>query len=324
MCPAPVVEPRPPAAVGDEPLPLAVVMNVRSGHLDTDERLQQVDDALRTSSRRHRVWPVSDAATLAQAVQQAQAWAASEGGALVAAGGDGTINTVAQAAYQAATPLGVLPQGTFNYFARSHGLPVELGASLDALLQARPTPVQVGTVNGRLFLVNASLGLYPQVLADREAFKAQFGRYRFNAALSAMITVLRDYREWTLDLDLGPREVTVRSATLFVGNNRLQLDQLGLHQAQVIEKGLLAAVMVKPVGRLGLMGLALRGALGQLADAEAAVDFAFRRMTVRPRSSRQHRVAVALDGEVLRLAPPITFEVAPQPLQLLLPPDRPR
>jgi diacylglycerol kinase family enzyme len=218
--------------------------------------------------------------------------------------------------------MGVVPQGTFNYFARTHGIPTDTEAAARGLLQARVSPVQVGLLNDRVFLVNASLGLYPQLLQDREAFKQQFGRYRFNAVLAALGTILRQHREWTLELDLGERSVTVRTVTLFVCNNRLQVEQLGLPQAPATGAGALAAVMVRPMGRLGMLGLAVRGALGRLAEASNAVDFAFRRLSVAPAHGQRVRsLRVAMDGEVLHLRTPLTFAVAPRPLQLLVPPD---
>ena len=105
-----------------------------------------------------------------RAVEQAMA----QGGAVVAAGGDGTINAVAQEAHDAGCPMGVLPQGTFNYFSRTHGIPTETTEAIRALMSSRVEPVQVGLVNENVFLVNASLGLYPALLEDREQFKQRF------------------------------------------------------------------------------------------------------------------------------------------------------
>lgn len=310
----------PPANPPHRARPLAVVMNAGSGHLDQQARVQSVREAL--SDREHRLWEIEDPADLDRHLRDAAAWVCDRDGALVAAGGDGTLNTVAGYAIELGCPLGVLPQGTFNYVARSHGIPVDLDASLQALRRARPVPVQVGRVNDRLFLVNASLGLYPQVLEDREAFKQQYGRYRVTAALAALRTILREHRDWLLDLDLGDRHATLRTTTIFVGNNRMQLQRLGLPDPEVVTRGLLAGVVVKPVGRWGLLGLALMGAMGRLAQASAAQDFVFRHMTVTPRHARSRRpVRVAIDGEVAVMQTPLVFQVAPRPLQLLLPDD---
>ncbi|WP_084268048.1 diacylglycerol/lipid kinase family protein [Azohydromonas lata] len=308
-----------PAEAGDGAgLALAIVLNCGSGHLETQERLQTLHGVLQAAGRRHEVFCIDGQRPPAEVAAQAVDWAVAQGGAVVAAGGDGTLNTVAQALLPAGLPMGVLPQGTFNYFARNHGIPTNMEQAVHALLTARVQPVQLGLLNDRVFLVNASLGLYPQLLQDRESFKKQFGRYRFNAMLAALGTILRQHRQWTLELDLGGRSVVVRTPTLFVGNNRLQLEQLGL--AEAAAAGSLTAVMVKPVGRLGLLGLALRGALGRLAEAANAVDFSFRRLTVTPaHGARGRRLRVALDGEVLTMRTPLTFAVSPTPLRLLVP-----
>src|SRR4029453_4253461 len=109
----------------------------------------------------------------------------------------------------------------------------------------------------------------------------------------------------------------LRTATLVVGNNPLQLQQLGLPEARAVQQGQLAAIAVRPGGLLAMIGLLLRGALGRLADADHIVNFACDRLTVRPYGRR--RLKVALDGEVAWLASPLVFQVAPHPLPLLVP-----
>ncbi|HEX6362493.1 MAG TPA: diacylglycerol kinase family protein, partial [Albitalea sp.] len=292
------------AAADAAPAPvLAFVVNSLSGNEETHARIELLQRVMDEDGRPYRLERIDDGGTVSATVRRAANWAAAHGGAVVAAGGDGTQNAVANAALQAGCPMGVVPQGTFNYFARANGIPTDPEAALRQLLAAAPVPVQVGRMNDRIFLVNASLGLYPQLLQDREAFKHQFGRNRFNAMLAALGTILREHRHWTLELDVGGEAYVVRTSTLFVGNNVLQLQQVGLPQAEAVARGALAAVMVKPVGRLEMLGLALRGALGTLGDADSVVDFAFRRLTVRPaRRARARRLRVAVDGEVLTLA----------------------
>lgn len=306
---------------GDLAPPLAFVVNCGSGAQEARERIDTLRRVMDEAGRRHEILCIDGTQPPPAVAARAVAWAVAHQGAVVAAGGDGTINAVAQAVLPSGRPMGVVPQGTFNYFARTHGLPLVTEEAARVLLAARAQPVQVGLLNDRVFLVNASLGLYPQLLQDREAFKQQFGRNRFNAALAALGTILRHHRQWTLELDLGGRSITVRTATLFVTNNRLQAEQLGLPEAAATGAGMLTAVMVKPVGRLGMLGLALRGALGRLADAANAVDFALRRLTVTTGAGHRARsLKVAVDGEVLRLRTPLTFAISPTPLQLLLPP----
>lgn len=252
--------------------------------------------------------------------REASATALATRSAVVAVGGDGTINAVAQAAHAAGCAMGVVPLGTFNYFARTHGISTEPAQAAQMLMQAVPTPVQVGTVNGHVFLVNASLGLYPVLLEDRETYKARFGRSRWVALGAACLTLLRFHRQLRLQIDQGGVVRNVRTPTLFVGNNRLQLEQVGVslseHPARALDDGQIAAVMLKPMGTLAMVGLMLRGAMGTLGEADSVESFAFSRMVVQP---RRRKIKVAFDGEVTRMRTPLEFRVAAQPLFLMKP-----
>lgn len=244
-----------------------------------------------------------------------------DGGIIVAAGGDGTINTVARATLASGCPFGVLPQGTFNYFGRTHGIPQNLAEAVRSLLTARLKPVQVGRLNDRIFLVNASVGLYPTLLEQRERDKRQYGRSRLIAFLSAIKTILGFRKQLTIRFDLDGMPEKIRTTTLFVGNNPLQMEQVGIEAMKLaLEEGRLAAVAPKSIGKFATLGLLLRGALGQLGSSGDLVAFSFKRMTVHQRAwYRMRKVKVAIDGEVIRIAPPLEFEVIEDQLLLLVP-----
>jgi diacylglycerol kinase family enzyme len=306
--------------------PLVVVLNAGSGATEAQERLAHVRAALAGAGRPHDVLAVDDPGRLRHVAAEAVRRAQQIGAAVVAAGGDGTLNTVAEAVLPSGLPFGVLPQGTFNYFGRAHGLPTDLDEALQALLRAEPREVPVGRLNDRLILVNASLGLYPQLLEDREAFKSRFGRRRWVAMGAALMSALNEHRQCEIDVELAEARRRLRTTTLFVGVNPLQLAQLGIAQADEARAGRLVCVLVKPVGTRAMLGLALRGALGQLGEAMAVDSFAFDRLTVLPwqrwpRRRTPRSVKVAIDGEVMQLKPPLVFSRAERPLRLLVPPD---
>ena len=159
---------------------LQFVINATAGSSEAQAKRDVIAAALRAGGRRGELLFCTPA-ELAGVAHQAAAKALADRTAVVAVGGDGTLNTVAQAAHAAGCAMGVVPQGTFNYFARTHGIPVDPTEAVRLLLHAAPQPVQVAGVNDRVFLVNASLGLYPELLEDREAYKARFGRSRWVA-----------------------------------------------------------------------------------------------------------------------------------------------
>jgi diacylglycerol kinase family enzyme len=313
----------PPSAIRPD-APFVIVLNAGSGRRDAEAARAAIEGVLAGAGRPFRVQPVEHPERLRQLAAQAVDEARAAGGVVVAAGGDGTINALAQAALGSGCPLGVLPQGTFNYFSRAHGIPSDTVEATRLLLTARPQPVQVGLVNERVFLVNASLGLYPQLLEDREAWKQQFGRTRLVALGAGLATLLREHRQLQLVIELPGAVRRIRTPTLFVGNNRLQLEQIGIEQARVLEAGRLAAITLRPVGTLEMLGLLVRGALGRLGEADQVMSAGFEHMSVRPALPYgRRRIKLATDGEVLWMRTPLDFRVAPQPLWLLKPDEPP-
>lgn len=298
---------------------LLFVINAASGRNDPDTTRQVIEEALRAARRTGELL-FARPDELARVAQQAAATASVRRTAVVAVGGDGTINSVAQAAHAQGCAMGILPQGTFNYFARTHGIPTDAAAAAQALLRSIPVPVQVGLTNDRVFLVNASLGLYPELLQDREAYKARFGRSQLVAFGSALVTLLREHRQLRLRIELGANAREVTTPTLFVGNNRLQLEQVGLPEATALDEGCIAAVMLRPIGALAMLWLLLRGTMGTLGEASTVESFKFHRMVVKPRLALSGRmVKVAFDGEVSWMRAPLEFQVSPKPLYLLKP-----
>ena len=293
-----------------------------SGRGDRRAALGEIERALCGLGAEYEIVKTARGAEVADAAARAAQRAAGHGAVLAAAGGDGTLNCVAQAALSADVAFGVVPLGTFNYFARDNGIPLEVGEAAAVLATGVEQPVQVGLVNGRAFLVNASVGFYPRLLEDREAFKQQYGRRRWVALLAALWTLLaRSHPKLVLRVDAGGEARTLRVSTLFVGNNPLQLARLGIREAQAVEAGRLAAIRVRPTGAWGLLDILLYGAVGRLGQADGVEAFAFREMEVAPlRASRRSReIKVAVDGESVRLRMPLVFRVAQKRLRLLRP-----
>ncbi|HEY8357864.1 MAG TPA: diacylglycerol kinase family protein [Ramlibacter sp.] len=298
---------------------LFIVMNQGSGHNEKDEVREAIEAELKSADRRYRFIPVAPG-EIVQACQHAARLAKESGGVVVGVGGDGTISCAAQAALAHDCPLGVIAQGTFNLFARTHGLPLEATAAARALLHASPQDVQVGLVNQRPFLVNASVGLYPKLLADREVVKQKLGRRRWIAMLAGLKTLAEWRLQLRLDVDLDGTITQLRTPSLFICNNRLQLDRLGI-EAQVLDQlgqGRLVGLYVPVLKFFTKLRLVVRALLGTLGDTQELQSFTLRTINVGTRNARQLKVAT--DGEVQFMQLPLRFAVSPRPLKLMLPP----
>lgn len=300
---------------------LQFVINSSSGAHDIHAKCGVIEAALAAHGRRGEL-RVCVPADLHQVAHGAARAAVARGGAVVAVGGDGSLNAVAQAAHAAGCAMGVIPYGTFNYFARTHGIPTDPAAAAELLLIGKPRPVQVAAINQRLFLVNASLGVYPELLQDREAYKARFGRSRWVALVAAFATLLRAQRKLSLHIEMGGTARDVQTLTLFVGNNPLQLAQLGAEPADTLAgvpgHGSIAALMLRPIGTLAMIRLMLHGAMGRLGEAAGVESFEFHHMVIKPKLAHGRKeVVVAFDGEVERMRAPIDIRVLDKPLYLL-------
>jgi diacylglycerol kinase family enzyme len=309
----------------DPAAPLQFVLNAAAGSNDADTRRDVIESVLQAHGRRADLH-FCNPAELPRVAREAATRALSTHTAVVAVGGDGTLNTVGQAAHAMGCIMGVVPQGTFNYFARTHGIPADLADAVRLLLRAAPAPVQVAGINDRVFLVNASLGLYPDLLEDREAYKARFGRSRWVAFMAGCATLLRAQRKLRLRIETGGSARDVQTLTLFVGNNRLQLEQLGAQPQDTLRgtpgHGSLAAVVLRPIGTLQMLSLMLQGAMGRLGEAAGVESFEFDHLVVKPTlPQRRSGVKVAFDGEVTRMRAPLDIRVHVKPLYLLKPRD---
>lgn len=297
------------------------VINAAAGATVVEGRRAVIEAALAQRGRRGELL-VCRPDELVRVAAEAAAAAVDRRSAVIGVGGDGSLNTIAQAAHAAGCAMGVIPYGTFNYFARTHGIPTEPAAAARHALDSRPMPVQVAAINDRVFLVNASLGAYADLLQEREAYTSRFGRSRWVASIAACVTVLRAQRRLRLEIEVGDTVRKVRTLTLFVGNNRLQLQQFGAQPDDTMPgepgTGSLAALMLRPIGTLSMIRLMLHGAMGELREAAGVESFEFKRMVVKPAFVPGIRsVKVAFDGEVTRMRAPLDIRVLEKPLYLL-------
>ena len=298
--------------------PLFVVMNPGSGKHEHEDVRSVIRTALASAGRSVTLHEVERPEALKNVAREVVELARARGGVVVAAGGAGTINSVAEATLGSGCPLGVIPLGTFNYFSRAHGIPSDAREACRIVTEERAHPVQVGLVNDHVFLVNASIGLYPELLEEREQAKREFGRSRFVAAGAALATLLRRHRALRIDVEVQRDRRSFLTPTLFVGNNRLQLERAGIPARDLTERHRLVAVVVRPVSSFKMLKLAASGLLGRLGQAPEVTSFGLERMTVRPRLGRR-RLKIAADGEVRWTKPPLTFRVASHPLLLIRP-----
>jgi YegS/Rv2252/BmrU family lipid kinase len=235
---------------------------------------------------------------------------------IVAAGGDGTVSAVASCLHGTSTVLAVLPMGTLNHFARDLGIPGELEAAIDAIARGTHAGIDIGLVNDRPFINNASLGLYPDIVRDRRRQQRRLGRGKYWAMLWATLSVLRRAPFLKLELEVEGRKTRCRSPFVFIGNNDYTMQGFTIGTRGSLRDGCLSIYTTQRRTRWGLLRLALRALLGRLDQAR---DFATLKAASLRIDSRRRRMLVATDGEVTAMETPLSFRIKPQALKVIVP-----
>jgi diacylglycerol kinase family enzyme len=235
--------------------------------------------------------------------------------AVVAAGGDGTISAVAAALVGTSTPLGILPLGTLNHLARDLKISFNLPEAVRTIAEGHIREIDVGEVNGRIFVNNSSIGLYPKAVRKRDQEIIRLGRGKWPAMLDASLRVFLRFPLITIRLETSAGSLTRTTPFLFVGNNQYGMKFLRIGDRPSLEGGELCAYLLKPTGRLASLRILLLAILGMRHDR----DFAFLLSREVQVQTRRRRVMVSADGQLMTLDTPLRYRIRPKALRVLAP-----
>jgi diacylglycerol kinase family enzyme len=296
--------------------PVCVLANAGSGKKSA-ARIAQIVAPLAEAGVAHEIRLIRKGAQIPAAARKAR----SDGFAtVIAAGGDGTICGVATELAESGIALGILPLGTFNFFARSLGLDPLPEAAMAQLMTGTERTVAAGEVNGKLFLNNASLGLYPALLERREAAYARWGRSRLTAYWSGVRTLLTYNRASRLGLTIDGTVQDWRSPMVFIAQNAFQLEEYGMQEGvDLIRSGQLAVYIAPEVRGWRLLGFALRMATRM---ARPYRDFTLVGGTDIQIATRSRSRTIARDGERERMIAPFGFRRVADVLTVIVPPEQ--
>lgn len=234
---------------------------------------------------------------------------------IVGGGGDGTLSSIATVLVGSEIPLGILPLGTLNHFAKDLGIPPDIEAALAVLVAGHSILVDVGEVNGSLFINNSGLGLYPVIVQIRE-LRRSHGISKWPAALWATCKAFLRYERLSIRVLVEGEELRRRTPVVFVGNNEYLLGGAQLPVRDRLDDGLLSVYIPHAHGRFRLIWFSIRVLFGK-PKADADLD-AF--LTSEFWIETRHRaVKVSLDGEVIVQRSPLHYRTRPQSLRVVVP-----
>ena len=236
---------------------------------------------------------------------------------LIVGGGDGTISAVAGAVADSNTRLGILALGTLNHFARDLGIPTDLDAAAAVIASGSEKRVDLAEMNGRTFINNSAIGLYPLMVAARDAQRKRLGRSKRLAMVVASVRTLARFRHQRLTLTVNDEQARVDTPLLFVGNNDYQIELPAAGKRDSLDDGKLCVMVLRKKTRRGFIGATLRALIGRTrADDMVRLDGVERLLV----GSNQSTLAVALDGEVAQVKPPLDYRIRKRVLRVLAPP----
>ena len=249
----------------------------------------------------------------------ARARAAVESGheLVIAGGGDGTISGIASVLAGTGCKLGVLPLGTFNYFARRLAIPPDIERAICVCFEGEVRTIPLGDVNGRTFLNNASIGLYPTMLKTREKAYRRIGRNQLSAYVSGLYSLARANDYHCVTMSVGNERNTFRTPLIFAAANAVQVDSFGVPGSGCPQSGKLAFYILPPVGRAALVRLGWRMVMRQLDPGK---DFSLVCAERAEVTTRREYLKVAYDGEIEVLRSPLSFCLRPNALNVMCPP----
>lgn len=229
---------------------------------------------------------------------------------IIVIGGDGTMNAVASLLVNKNAILAPLPGGTLNHFTKDLGVEQDLEQAISYLASSSISRIDTARVNGQVFLNNSSIGIYPASLRAREETQSMLGKW-LAAVLSSIKAIIR-VRPMRLSVD----GTLYRTPFIFVGNNQYKLDAGAFGQRYSLSRGILSVAIIETRSIMNSIKLILQLVAGRTSRAD---DLVLRQMKSTNISwGAQTSVDVSLDGEVLRLQTPLSYEILPKSIRVLV------
>lgn len=247
--------------------------------------------------------------------------AATEGSTEVwVGGGDGTLRSAAELAMKRDIVLGVLPLGTMNLLARDLNIPLEIENAVAALCGATVTAIDVGRVNQRLFLNKSALGLYPEMVVDRERRRRLFGLTKWPAMLRSAWRAVRRHRMMEIAIEHQGQRSEILSPAIVVAVGSYEFNAGRLFNRSDLQSGELTVYVSHEKTWLGSASQLAKLFLGTLQNDPSLQVIKAHSLKIDFSRSKP----VANDGEIDMLKGPIRYAVAPQALKVRQPVEQPQ
>lgn len=286
----------------------AIIINEEAGQ---GNRLQEISDYLDRGNFKYDIFKISGK-NLPDILEKVSN---KNYETLIAAGGDGTVSSVAEKAVNLHKTMGIIPAGTLNHFAKDAGIPLNTDEALRTILGGSTILIDTASVNDHIFLNNSSIGLYPKVVKRREQ-QMKLGGRKWPAMIKATMAVLKSIPKINVTIEADDSTVKCKTPFVFIGNNDYKFDFFNLGRREGLEDGLLSIYYPKYEGRISYLRLILKTLMGKL-DQEANFRIIHNEEIII--YSNKKKLEVSIDGEVFKLKTPLHYKIKPKSLRIIVP-----
>ncbi len=293
-------------------LAIEVIINAGSGSVEQEETKHRLTELFEENGVEANIHLAKNGGEIIEFAEKA---AKSESKIIVAGGGDGTVSAVAARVIKAGKTLGILPLGTLNNFSKDLQIPPDLEEAVRVIAEGNTKQIDVGEINGRIFVNNSSIGLYPGIVRRREK-QQRLGYGKWRAALWAAVKILRRSPFFAVRLETENGKRIVKTPFVFVGNNDYEMDFFNIGRRACLDDGKLSVYFLHRSGRKGLFFLVLRTLFGRLRQTKDFEEINTEEITI---ETRKKRMLVAFDGEVEFLETPLNYKIHPKVLRVIVP-----
>ena len=290
---------------------IAIILNEHSGNGVKQKALYK---ALEGHKEQVKVYVCNPTQTITEMVREA--WNTGSK-IIVAAGGDGTVSSVASAILELKieAKLGVVPVGTLNHFAHDIGMPKSIEESIEIILKGNSSFIDAVKINNKYFINNSSLGIYPFMVEERKTIKHRWYGKWVGMALSGITTIKR-YPFITVEFENNGKKLVRKTPFIFIGNNTYDTTAGNLGSRKKINEGKLSIFIAHSLTRLALIKLLWHALRGRLLEQKDFDSIGLAKVEIK---SRKRKIHVALDGEVVSMKGPLLYSIAPKALHVIIP-----
>jgi diacylglycerol kinase family enzyme len=234
---------------------------------------------------------------------------------IAVSGGDGTISSAAQYLINTEIALGIIPSGTLNHFAKDAGIPLNTEAAIKTIAKMNIKRIDTAEVNGRYFINNSSIGIYPKAVKQRDRH-IEFGKSKWIAMGQALFTIFKKLPMIDVKIKSDFTKVYCKTPIVFIGNNEYKTDLFHAGVRHSLTTGKLSLFYPVWTSRFSLLRYAFLGLINRLKDEKDFHTLDTEEITI---ETLKKEIAVALDGEVIHLQPPLKYQIHPLSLKIIVP-----